>query len=61
MGDWLNHWRLLVSVGNIPPAEAESSYCAAQQNLFLPACLNANSLGEMGCGGGGLLLHLDRA
>ena len=35
--DWLNHRRLLEPIGNIPPAEAEALYHAAQENLLLAA------------------------
>jgi transposase InsO family protein len=35
--DWFNHRRLLEPIGNIPPAEAEALYYAAQQNLRLAA------------------------
>jgi putative transposase len=31
--DWFNHRRLLEPIGNIPPAEAEALYYAAQDNL----------------------------
>ena len=33
----LNHRRLLEPIGNIPPAEAEALYYAAQENLLLAA------------------------
>lgn len=29
--DWFNHRRLLEPIGNIPPAEAEARYHAAQE------------------------------
>jgi putative transposase len=35
--DWFNHRRLLEPIGNIPPAEAEALYYAAQQSLRLAA------------------------
>ncbi|PWS36239.1 IS3 family transposase [Falsiroseomonas bella] len=35
--DWFNHRRLLEPIGNIPPAEAEAIYYAAQENLLLAA------------------------
>jgi len=35
--DWFNHRRLLAPIGNIPPAEAEALYYAAQDNLILAA------------------------
>jgi transposase InsO family protein len=35
--DWFNHRRLLEPIGNIPPAEAEAIYYAAQDNLPLAA------------------------
>ena len=35
--DWFNHRRLLEPIGNIPPAEAEALYYAAQDNLPLAA------------------------
>jgi transposase InsO family protein len=35
--DWFNHRRLLEPIGNIPPAEAEALYYAAEQNLRLAA------------------------
>jgi transposase InsO family protein len=35
--DWFNHRRLLEPIGNIPPAEAEALYYAAQENLLLAA------------------------
>ena len=35
--DWFNHQRLLEPIGNIPPAEAEALYYAAQENLLLVA------------------------
>jgi transposase InsO family protein len=35
--DWFNHRRLLEPIGNIPPAEAEALYYAAQENLTLAA------------------------
>jgi transposase InsO family protein len=35
--DWFNHRRLLEPIGNIPPAEAEAIYYAAQENLLLEA------------------------
>jgi len=44
--DWFNHRRLLEPIGNIPPAEAEALYYAAQDNLILAACLKPNSLRE---------------
>lgn len=35
--DWFNHRRLLEPIGNIPPAEAEALYYAAQEDLPLAA------------------------
>ncbi len=35
--DWFNNRRLLEPIGNIPPAEAEALYYAAQENLLLAA------------------------
>jgi putative transposase len=35
--DWFNNRRLLEPIGNIPPAEAEALYRAAQDNLLLAA------------------------
>lgn len=35
--DWFNHRRLLGSIGNIPPAEAEAKYYAAQETLDMAA------------------------
>jgi transposase InsO family protein len=35
--NWFNHRRLLQPIGNIPPAEAEALYYAAQDNLTLAA------------------------
>ena len=35
--DWFNHRRLLEPIGNIPPAEAEALYYAAQQDLRVAA------------------------
>jgi transposase InsO family protein len=35
--DWFNNRRLLEPIGNIPPAEAEALYYAAQDNLLLAA------------------------
>ena len=35
--DWFNNRRLLEPIGNIPPAEAEARYYAAQQEIALPA------------------------
>ena len=35
--DWFNNRRLLEPIGNIPPAEAEALYYAAQENLALAA------------------------
>ena len=35
--NWFNHRRLLEPIGNIPPAEAEAIYYAAQDNLPLAA------------------------
>jgi transposase InsO family protein len=34
---WFNHRRLLEPIGNIPPAEAEALYYAAQEHLLLAA------------------------
>ena len=34
---WFNNWRLLEPIGNIPPAEAEALYSAAQDSLLLTA------------------------
>lgn len=42
--DWFNHRRLLEPIGNVPPAEAEALYYAAQDNLPLAAWLKPNSL-----------------
>ena len=35
--DWFNHRRLLEPIGNIPPAEAEALYYAAQEDPLLAA------------------------
>ena len=35
--DWFNNRRLLEPIGNIPPAEAEARYYAAQQEVALAA------------------------
>jgi transposase InsO family protein len=35
--DWFNNRRLLEPIGNIPPAEAEALYYAAQDSLLLAA------------------------
>jgi putative transposase len=35
--DWFNHRRLLVPIGNIPPAEAEEQYHAAFNTLDVAA------------------------
>ena len=35
--DWFNHRRLLEPIGNIPPAEAEALYYAAQESMLLAA------------------------
>ena len=35
--DWFNNRRLLEPIGNIPPAEAEANYYAAQQELDMAA------------------------
>jgi transposase InsO family protein len=35
--DWFNTRRLLEPIGNIPPAEAETLYYAAQENILLAA------------------------
>ena len=35
--DWFNHRRLLEPIGNIPPAEAEEQYYAAQENAAMAA------------------------
>ena len=35
--DWFNNHRLLEPIGNIPPAEAEARYYAAQQEITLAA------------------------
>ena len=35
--DWYNNRRLLEPIGNIPPAEAEARYYAAQQEIALAA------------------------
>jgi transposase InsO family protein len=35
--DWFNNRRLLEPIGNIPPAEAEARYYAAQQEIALAA------------------------
>jgi transposase InsO family protein len=32
--DWFNNRRLLEPIGNIPPAEAEALYYAAQDSLL---------------------------
>ncbi|HUD90117.1 hypothetical protein [Sphingobium sp.] len=32
--DWFNHRRLLEPIGNIPPAEAEDHYYAAEQHRY---------------------------
>ena len=35
--DWFNHRRLLEPIGNIPPAEAEDQYYAAEDNIDMAA------------------------
>ena len=35
--DWFNHRRLLEPIGNIPPAEAEDQYHAAEDNIDMAA------------------------
>jgi len=35
--DWFNHRRLLAPIGNIPPAEAEANYYAAQNHPAMAA------------------------
>jgi len=35
--DWFNNRRLLEPIGNIPPAEAEARYYAAQEPIPLAA------------------------
>jgi putative transposase len=35
--DWFNNRRLLEPIGNIPPAEAEARYYAAQEGIALAA------------------------
>ncbi len=35
--DWFNHRRLMESLGNIPPAEAEERYYATQEHQALAA------------------------
>jgi len=35
--DWFNHRRLLETIGNIPPAEAEEQYYAAADNIDMAA------------------------
>ena len=35
--DWFNHRRLLESIGNIPPAEAETNYHAALETQTMAA------------------------
>ena len=42
--DWFNNRRLLEPIGNIPPAEAEALYYAAQDSLLLAAWLKRDSL-----------------
>ena len=42
--DWRNQRRLLEPIGNIPPAEAETRYCDALEQLALAASLKPNSL-----------------
>jgi transposase InsO family protein len=37
MLEWVNHRRLLESIGNIPPAEAEDQYYAAADNIDMAA------------------------
>ena len=35
--DWFNHRRLLSSIGNVPPAEAEAAYYAAREEMKIAA------------------------
>jgi transposase InsO family protein len=35
--DWFNHQRLLETIGNIPPAEAEANYYAALETIKMAA------------------------
>ena len=35
--DWFNNRRLLSSIGNIPPAEAEATYWASQEDQAIAA------------------------
>jgi len=35
--DWFNHRRLLESIGNMPPAEAEARYYAELETLAMAA------------------------
>ena len=35
--DWFNNRRLLEPIGNLPPAEAEQSFYASQQEIVLAA------------------------
>jgi putative transposase len=35
--DWFNHRRLLEPIGNIPPAEAETNYYVAKDNIPMAA------------------------
>jgi transposase InsO family protein len=35
--DWFNHRRLLSSIGNVPPAEAEATYYASLEDLSIAA------------------------
>ena len=37
--DWFNDHRLFGPIGQIPPAEAEADYYAAQETLNMVACL----------------------
>jgi putative transposase len=35
--DWFNNRRLLSSIGNVPPAEAEAEYYASMEELKIAA------------------------
>ena len=55
--DWFNNRRLLSSIGNVPPAEAEATYYANLEELKTPPDSNQTASGEVGtvhcgpCGG----------
>jgi transposase InsO family protein len=42
--DWFNNRRLPSSIGNIPPAVAETTYWACQEDQAITACLKRISL-----------------